>query len=85
MTKQQPLFLPKRHAKGGTNLTIVCVGAYYMRQSVNTPPVWLIQSATEIMEYGLAMHGRKENLTKDNIPIIAEPVIDAVQAIFPHR
>ena len=28
-------------------------------------------------------YSRKENLTKDNIPTIVEPVIDTVQAIFP--
>ena len=37
------------------------------------------------MEYSLAKHSRKENLTKDDIPTIVEPVIDTVQAaIFPH-
>ena len=47
-----------------------------MRWSVNTTAVWLIQSANEILKYGLTKHSRKENLTKDNIPTIFEPVID---------
>ena len=37
------------------------------------------------MEYGLAKHSRKKNLTKNDIPSIVKPVIDAVQAIFPHQ
>ena len=38
------------------------------------------------MEYGLAKHSRKKNLTKDDdIPSIVKPVIDAVQAVFPHQ
>ena len=50
---------------------------------MNTSPVLLIQFATEIMKYGLTKHSRRENLTKDDIPIIFEPVIDMVQAGFP--
>ena len=63
---------------GGTNLNIVCIGACHVRQSVNMLPVWLIQSTTEIMEHGLAKHSRREKLTKDDIPTIIEPVIDAM-------
>ena len=53
-----------------------------MKGSVNMPPIQLVQSTTEIMEYGLAKRSRKEKLTKDNIPTIVRPVIDAMQAIF---
>ena len=68
--------LPKRLAKAGTKLNNKWVGSYHMRWSVNTPAVWLIQSANEILKYGLTKHSRKENLTKDNIPTIFESVID---------
>ena len=37
------------------------------------------------MKYGLTKHSRKENLTKDDIPTIFEPVIDTVQAISLHQ
>ena len=36
-----------------------------------------------MMKYGLTKHSRKENLTKDDIPTIFEPLIDTVQAISP--
>ena len=43
----------------------------------------LIQFTTEIMEYDLGKHSRKEKLTKDNINTIFKPVIDTMQSIFP--
>ena len=35
------------------------------------------------MEYSLAKHSRKENLTKVDIPIIVKPVIDVAHTISP--
>ena len=50
---------------------------------MNTLSVLLIQFATEMMKYALANRSRKENLTKDDIPTIFEPVNNTVQAYFP--
>ena len=62
----------------GTSLINACVGAYHVKHSMNKPPVWLIQSVTEIMQYGLARQSRKENLTEVDISAIVEPVIDVL-------
>ena len=43
----------------------------------------LIQSTTEIMEYDLGKHSRKEKSKKDDISTVFKPVIDAMQSIFP--
>ena len=38
-----------------------------------------------MMKYGLTKHSRKENLTKDDIPTIFEPVIDTCKQFFPDQ
>ena len=59
------------------------IGAYHIRWSVNTPPVILIQFATEMMKYGLTKHSKKENLTKDDIPTIFKHT--PCKQFFPHQ
>ena len=76
--------LPKhRTKKGGTNLNNACIGACHVRWSVNMLLIRLIQSTTEIMEYDLGKHSRKEKSKKDDISTVFKPVIDAMQSIFP--
>ena len=59
------------------------IGAYHVRWSVNTPPVILIQFATEMIKYGLTKHSKKENLTKDDIPTIFKHT--PCKQFFPHQ